>query len=75
MSDKTTQDVRMENIESALRRIENKVEDGFDKLNGRVRTNEVEIAGIKGRASTAGVVSGVLSGAVAGFGAWFGFGR
>ena len=57
------------------------VEDGFDGvnkrldcINGRVRDNEKEVAGIKGRASTAGVVSGAISGVSAALATYFGLG-
>lgn len=70
MADETTQDVRIANIEATLGRIETKVEDGFEKMDGRVRRNSEEIAEIKGRASTAGIISGAVTGAVAGALAW-----
>lgn len=44
----------------------------LDAINGRVRGNEIQIAHMKGKASTAGVISGVVSGVVAGLAAAFG---
>ena len=47
----------------------------LDALGDRVTENAVQISGIKGRASVAGVVSGVFSGVAAGLAAHFGFGK
>jgi hypothetical protein len=64
-------EVRHNAVMRELGEIKNKV----DIVNGRVRKNEIDIAGIKGRASTAGMVSGAISGIVAGLAAAFGLSK
>lgn len=79
MSDeKDTTAVHICYIRSSLERIEKGVEDTNTKLSvveQRVTGNAVEISGIKGRASAAGVVSGMVSGVAAGLAAYFGLNK
>ena len=79
MSDeRSAQDVHNEHIYSSLKRIEAGVKSTnieLKTLNDRVTENAVEISGIKGRASVAGMISGMISGVGAGLAAHFGFGK
>ena len=81
MSERSATQVELGYIKDAIEATGERIGNGFegvndrlDKINGRVRDNEVQIAGIKGRASTAGVVSGAVSGVAAALAAFFGLG-
>ena len=68
----------MRHVAESLDRIEAGVESTNSKLetlSERVTENAVEISGIKGQASIAGMISGMVSGVGAGLAAHFGFGK
>lgn len=76
--ERSAQDIHNKHIYGALTRIEAGVDSTNSKLetlSDRVTENAVQISGIKGRASVAGMISGVFSGVAAGLAAHFGFGK
>jgi hypothetical protein len=79
MADHVTQDqldAQTDRLISAMTRGFERVDGHFERLNGRVRTSETEIAVLKDRADrstkVAGYVSGLIAAVISAFGAWAG---